>query len=243
MVIFFTRDYEEMTQNVVAIVPAAGTGSRFGADINKAFFEIMDKPIIIWVLEHFQHSTLINEMIPVFSHQDMENGLQLIEEYSLSKVKKIAPGGKERQESVYNALKLVDNTSSTILIHDGVRPVIDDDLIKRCLELLDTCDGVVSGVMVKDTIKEVEGEVVKQTIDRKKLISVQTPQVFRLKTLLRAFEKTKNKKSRFTDDAAVVEYTGGTIVVAEGSYRNIKITTPDDAIIAETFLKAAEKDI
>ena len=97
--------------------------------------------------------------------------------------------------------------------------------------------------MVTDTIKEVEGDVVKRPIDRKKLVSVQTPQVFRHKTLLQAYHKIKNKKSRFTDDAAIVEYTGGTIVVAEGSYRNIKITTPDDAILAETFLKATAKDI
>jgi 2-C-methyl-D-erythritol 4-phosphate cytidylyltransferase len=232
-----------MKQNVIAIVPAAGSGKRFGHDINKAFFDILDKPIIVWVLEKFQNSLYINEIIPVFSDLDMERGLELIESFSLSKVKKIAPGGEERQHSVYNALKLVDKKTSTILIHDGVRPVIDDELIKRCLNALDKYDGVVSGIPVKDTVKEVRSNMIEHTLDRKRLIAVQTPQVFKYKTLISAFNEIKDRDLRFTDDASVIEFVGGQIAVAEGSYRNIKVTTPDDAIIAEAFLKSTEEDM
>ncbi len=231
-----------MKQNVIAIVPAAGSGKRFGHDINKAFFDILDKPIIVWVLEKFQNSPYINEIIPAFSEIDMERGLEVIESFSLSKVKKIAPGGKERQHSVYNALKLVDSKTSTILIHDGVRPVIDDELIKRCLNALDKYDGVVSGVPLKDTVKEIKSNLIEHTLDRKKLIAVQTPQVFKYKTLISAFNEIQDRDLRFTDDASVIEFVGGEITVAEGSYRNIKVTTPDDAIIAEAYLKSTEKD-
>lgn len=229
-----------MKQNVVAIVPAAGVGSRFGGDINKAFFEISNKPLLIWVMEKFQQSHRIHEIIPVINHNDMGRCLQLIEEYALSKIRKIAPGGKERQESVYNALQLVDDKSSIILIHDGVRPVIDTDLIERCLSALDKYDGVVAGVPVKDTIKEVKGDVVHQTLDRKRLISVQTPQVFKCGTLFQSYENIKDKELQFTDDAAIIEHSGGKVIVAEGSYRNIKVTTPDDAIVAGALLKHAE---
>lgn len=229
-----------MKQDVVAIVPAAGVGTRFGTEMSKAFYTILNKPIIIWVLEKLQQSPRIDEIIPVVNQKDMERCLRLFEQYPQSKVKKIAPGGRERQESVYNALRLVDNEESTILIHDGVRPVIDNDLIERCLSALEKGDGVIAGVMVKDTIKEVNGDIVKQTFDRNKLISVQTPQVFRYKTLLWSFEKINATQLNFTDDAAVVEYTGGKIVIAEGSYRNIKVTTPDDAIVVEAFLKYSQ---
>ncbi len=229
-----------MRADVIAIVPAAGSGERFGHDINKAFFEILGKPVLIWALEVFQRSSLISEIIPVFSTVDMERGLEMIEKYSLSKVKKIAPGGEERQFSVLNALNLIDNSSSIVLIHDAARPVIDEALIKRCLDMLGKNDGVVCGVPPKDTIKETEGGIVKRTLNRKYITSVQTPQVFRFKTLSNAFSKIKGEKIEFTDDAAVVEHSGGSIVVAEGSYRNIKITTPDDAIIAESFIKELE---
>ncbi|GBD99407.1 2-C-methyl-D-erythritol 4-phosphate cytidylyltransferase [bacterium BMS3Abin07] len=227
-----------MKENVIAIVPAAGSGKRFSSKTNKAFHNILGKPVIAWVLEVFQECRLINEIIPVFSEEDMERGLELIENRAFSKVKKIAPGGNERQDSVYHALKLIEDVSSTVLIHDGARPAIDFDIIRRCLDALDKFDGVVSGVPVKDTIKEVRKGVVRKTLDRNKLIAVQTPQAFRFKTLMQAYENIKGKGICFTDDAAVVEFSGGMVTFVDGSFSNIKVTTPDDAEIVEIFLKS-----
>ncbi len=230
-----------MKQKVIAIVPSAGSGTRFGEEINKAFYEILGKPVVLWVLETFQSSALIDEIIPVFSETDMERGLALIEQYEISKVKKIAPGGRERQESVANALKLIDGKSPFILIHDGVRPVIDMEIVKRCLKALEKYDGVVAAVEVKDTIKKVKGDIVEHTLDRSRLMAIQTPQAFKYKTILQAFEKVKGDDPSFTDDAAVVEHAGGTVGIVEGSYRNIKVTTPDDAVVVEAFLKERER--
>jgi 2-C-methyl-D-erythritol 4-phosphate cytidylyltransferase len=227
-----------MKQNVVAIVPAAGAGKRFGADINKAFFPILGKPIIIWVLEKFQRSSLVSEVIPAFSEDDMERGLRLIEEYSLEKIKKIAPGGQERQDSVFNALKLVGNKNSIMVIHDGVRPLFEDSILEKCLKTLKDSDGVITVVPVKDTIKEAKDGVAVKTLPRENLVSVQTPQVFKYETLLKAYEAIRTREFLFTDDAAVVEASGGRISIVEGSYRNIKVTTPDDAFIVEAFLKS-----
>jgi len=230
-----------MKQKVIAIIPAAGAGRRFGHRMNKAFYEILGKPILIWVLGCFQDSRVISEIIPVLSETDMEKGLALIEEYGISKVKKIAPGGRERQDSVYHALKLVADRSATVIIHDGVRPLINDELIRRAVEALGKHDGAVCAVKVKDTIKETEGDRVTRTLERKNLVAVQTPQVFRARTLTAAYEKIKESGMNFTDDAAVVEYAGGKIVTVDGAYTNIKVTTPEDALVAEVFLKARQR--
>jgi len=238
---------------VIAIVPAAGTGKRFGHGKNKPFQTLGGKPLIIWSLETLQSVHEIEEIIPVVKLEDMEQGQKVFEEYGLLKIKRIAPGGKERQDSVYTGLKLIDDTDCLVLIHDGVRPLIEKELIEKAIQELLTppspslakggeggfygFDGVILGVPVKDTIKEAEDGIVKKTLRRGSLWAVQTPQVFSYDSISKAYEMAMKEGYYSTDDAALMERYGGKVRVIMGSYRNIKITTPEDLKIAECLVK------
>ncbi|MEK6673429.1 MAG: 2-C-methyl-D-erythritol 4-phosphate cytidylyltransferase [Nitrospirota bacterium] len=226
-----------MKANVVAVVPAAGLGKRLGPGTNKPFLRILDKPIIVWTLEALSSVSEISEIIPVFKESDMESGVALCERYRLSKVKRIAPGGKERQDSVYNGLRLLHGDTDIVVIHDGVRPVIDSRLVKDAITNLEGFDGVIVGVPVKDTIKEIEGVSVKKTIKRGSLWSIQTPQVFRYSRIMEAYVRAMEEGFYSTDDSALMERTGSRIKIVMGSYDNIKVTTPDDIPVAEMLLK------
>lgn len=224
-----------MREKVIAIVPAAGAGKRFGA--NKAFYLLFDVPLIIWSLRVLEEVDLIEEIIPVLKERDMQKGAELFERFNLLKIKKIAPGGKERQDSIYNALRLIREEKSLILIHDGARPLIDGDLIRKTIKSLGSFDGVVTGVPVKDTIKEVkasnEAFTVIRTLNRENLWAIQTPQVFRFGVLMKAYEEAMDKDFYSTDDSALVERLGCSVKVIMGSYNNIKVTTPEDIAIIE----------
>ena len=246
-----------MNDKVKAIVPAAGLGRRFGPGANKPF-EILDgKPLIVWSLETLGSVEEIEEIIPVLREADREKALEIFEQYELSKIKKIAPGGKERQDSVYNGLKLIEGQDCIVLIHDGARPFIEKNLIEKAIrELLiphsppvakrnerglRVYDGIILGVPVRDTIKEAEGEIIKKTLNRDSLWAIQTPQIFHYRTIFSAYEKAVEEGFYSTDDAALVEKYGGKIRVIMGSYRNIKITTSEDLIAAEYFLSRMNK--
>jgi 2-C-methyl-D-erythritol 4-phosphate cytidylyltransferase len=227
---------------VVAIVPASGIGKRFGHGTHKTFFNFNGKPLIIWALETLESVEEIVEIIPVLKIDDMEKGTKLFEEYGLSKIKKISPGGKERQDSVYNGLKLIKDENSIILIHDGVRPLVErflvEEIIRQMLLILqnkERYDGVILGVPLKDTIKESENGLVKKTLKRDSLWAIQTPQIFPYNTIISAYKKAMEERFYSTDDAGLVERYGGMVKIIMGSYRNIKITTPEDLAIAENF--------
>ena len=239
-------------EKIVAIIPAAGLGKRFGHKKNKPLHPLLNKPLIIWSLEALQDVEEIDEIIPVLKEEDLITGSELIERYNIAKVKRIVPGGKERQDSVNNGIKILDDNVSVVMIHDGVRPLVNRDLIKRLIKETELpereFDGVVAGVPVKDTIKECrvqdvkcvsKGEkkyIVKETLNRSALWAIQTPQVFYFQRIKDVYEKAAADKYYSTDDAALVERYGGKIKVIMGSYRNIKVTTPEDLCIAETLL-------
>ncbi len=234
---------------VVAIVPSAGIGKRFSKNENKTFFTIFNKPLIIWTLEALHQIDEISEIIPVLRQDDLLFGSELIDKYNLTKVKRISPGGRERQDSVYNALRYLDDNIEVVLIHDGARPFIRGDIAKRAINELSGFDGVVVGVPVKDTIKEAmtqrteddltyQGEfIVNKTLNRNLLWSIQTPQVFYFKKLMEAYEKAISEGFYATDDSSLIERYGGKVKIIMGSYNNIKITTSDDICIAEAILK------
>ena len=141
-------------KKVTAIVPAAGLGKRFGQGGNKPFQMLGNKPLIVWVFEVLESINEIAEIIPVFKKDDMALGCNLLEKFKFSKVKRIAPGGKERQDSVYGALALIDKETDVVLIHDGVRPLIEKSIVEESIRQLRRVDGVVVGVPLKDTIKK-----------------------------------------------------------------------------------------
>lgn len=226
-----------MKENVIAIVPAAGLGARFGPGTNKPFHPLLDKPLIVWSLEVFETLDEIREVIPVLKEQDMETGVEIFEKYNLSKVKRIAPGGKERQDSVYHGLKLLQGKADMVLIHDGARPLIDVGIVKTTIRSVSGFDGVIVGVPVKDTIKEVRDSVVKSTLKRDTIWAIQTPQLFLYDSLMKAYQKAMEEEFYSTDDAALLERSGGRVRVIMGSYSNIKVTTPEDVPVAEILLK------
>ncbi len=226
-----------MDNKVVAIVPAAGLGERFGRGTNKPFSGLADKPLIVWVAETLQSIPEIVEIIPVVKERDIQLCSLLFEEYSVTKVKRIAPGGRERQDSVFHGLSLIHDKDSVVLVHDGVRPLIEASVIKDALQQLPGFDGVVVGVPLKDTLKEVREGTVTNTPKRDLFWAVQTPQIFYYQALHAAYEKAMMDLFYSTDDSALVERNGGRIKMVQGSYTNIKVTTPEDLLIAEVFLK------
>lgn len=261
------------TNKVVAIVPAAGLGKRFGEEKNKPFYPLMDKPLIVWALEKMQEADEITEIIPVLKEEDLILCGEIVEKYNITKVRRIVPGGKERQDSVYNGMKMLDDNTSIVVIHDGARPFVDKELIRSTIDGLKGYEGAIAAVPVKDTIKEVYGRgdyhpgitgergmslftdgeqrsrrigtvpeyteyIVKNTLNRNVLWAIQTPQVFHFNKIKEAYEKAIADKYYATDDAALIEHYGGKVKIVMGSYRNIKITTPEDMLIAEAFIIA-----
>ncbi len=226
-----------MKQGIIAVVPSAGIGKRFGGKTCKTFVTLGGKPLFLWALDALSAAREVKEIIPVIKEDDMEYALDLFEKYSIPKIKRIAPGGAERQDSVYHGLNLIEDDRCIVLVHDGVRPLLEPSVITVAAKQLTDCDGVVVGVPVKDTIKEaVEGKV-KKTLARERLWSVQTPQMFPYKTIREAYGRAMKESFYSTDDSALVEKYGGTIKVVMGSYTNIKVTTPEDLEIAELFLR------
>ncbi len=225
---------------VTAIIPAAGLGKRFGPGKDKPFQPLCGKPLILWPLEALQAIPEISEIIPVLRTRDTESGQKLFEQYGITKIKRIVPGGKERQDSVYNGLRLIEDKKCIVLIHDGARPLVESEFIEGMIaEMLndkEPCDGIIPGVPVKDTIKEADKGMVRRTLKRDDLWAIQTPQIFKYERIFQAYEQAMEKKHYATDDAALLERYGGRIRIIMGSYRNIKITTPEDLIIAEALL-------
>ncbi len=214
-------------------------GRRMGKAVAKQFLPLGDKPLLAHTLLVFQRSAEIDEIIPILSQEDIENCLRnVIERYHISKVKTLVVGGKERQDSVANGLQKLEKDTSVVLVHDGVRPFVTTEMIKETVDLAKKGECVVVGVPIKDTIKEVdEAGIIRHTLERSRLWAIQTPQVFPLNILKRAYEESYKHKVYGTDEATLVERAGGKVRVIMGSYENIKITTPEDLVLAEEILR------
>lgn len=235
---------------VVALLPSAGKGKRIGEGVKKPFLPLGDRPILAETIDRIHCVEQIAEIIPILQECDMEICItDIVERYGFHKIKRIAPGGEERQDSVYNGLKFVDHTADLVLIHDGVRPFIMKDLIEELINKAIEGAGAILGVPVKETIKEIssnpsglpiakggEGGFVKKTYRRNILWSIQTPQVFPYRIILEAYERAYRDNFYSTDDSSLVERIGGKVRVVMGSYDNIKITTPEDLLLGEIIL-------
>ena len=225
-----------------AIVLAAGSGRRMGTEIHKQFLPVCGRPVIYYSLAAFEESDLIDEIILVAGTGEEEFCREkIVEEYGFTKVTKIVPGGKERYHSVWNGLK--ETKDGIVYIHDGARPFVDIEMIIRGYECVKFHRACVAGMPVKDTIKVVDEEgVVKATPDRRTLWLVQTPQVFKTELVKEAYSMLmKQDEIAVTDDAMAVEQmTGCPVKMFQGSYENIKITTPEDLVTAEAFVKRNE---
>lgn len=224
-------------RKVTAVVPAAGVGKRFGVDKRKQFEELGGRPMVVRTFEALAGVHEIDEIIPVVKEEDMSLVEDLLVRCPVGKIKRLAPGGRERQDSVFHGLKLVSSGDGTVVIHDGARPLVEPDIVREALGALEGYDGVVVGVPLKDTVKEVRESVIRKTLERETLWSIQTPQIFFFHVIFKAYETAMEEGFYATDDAALVERYGGRVRVIAGSYRNIKITTAEDLLIAEAFLR------
>ncbi len=224
---------------VTALIPAAGMGRRMGKAVAKQFLPLGDKPMLAHTLLAFQRASEVDEIIPILSKEDMESCLRdVIEQYHITKVRTLVVGGKERQDSVMNGLQKLEKDASIVLVHDGVRPFVTHDMIRESIEIARKGECVAVGVPLKDTVKEVDDKhMVRHTLERNRLWAVQTPQTFPVKILKRAYEESYKHKAYGTDDAVLVERAGGKVRIIMGSYENIKITTPEDLLLAEEILK------
>lgn len=222
------------------IIPAAGQGKRMGAGKNKLLLELNEVPILIHTLLVFEQDDLCSGIILSISAHDEEPFKRLLEKYSINKVEAFVIGGKERQHSVYNGLK-VAGSEGIILVHDGARPFIDISLIHELVAVTDQEGAAVIAVPVKDTIKKVVNHEVVETVERSSLWAIQTPQAFRISLLLKAHKQAEESHFLGTDDASLVEQLNYPIKIVEGNYDNIKLTTPEDLYFAEAIIRKRQK--
>jgi 2-C-methyl-D-erythritol 4-phosphate cytidylyltransferase len=232
-----------METKITAIVPSAGLGKRFDPSRRKTFVGINGVPLLIHTLRRLHIENSIAEIIPVLRQEDIGPFTETAKGYHLDKIKRVAPGGPERQDSIYNALRLIEGDGmdfyrdSYVLIHDGVRPYIPEGLIDKLAVEIKDVDGVIPGIPVKDTIKAIDaGGIVVTTLDREKMRAVQTPQFFSFNVIKKAYDKAFEDGFYATDDAALVERTGGRVRIIAGSPFNIKVTTPEDLKMVEYLL-------
>jgi 2-C-methyl-D-erythritol 4-phosphate cytidylyltransferase len=220
-------------EKVSAIIVAAGDSQRMGG-VDKMFAPLCGRPVLARVIDTFQKCKRIDQIIVVMSSKNIEECRRLAAAEGWSKVTDICPGGKQRQDSVAEGLKRL-KYAAWVVIHDGARPLVTKDLIEKGLEAAKETGAAVAAVPVTDTIKVVGADaIVRQTLLRKNLRAVQTPQVFRIDVIVNTY---RHVFSDVTDDASLVEKAGYKVKLYPGSYDNIKITTPADLAMAEALWK------
>jgi 2-C-methyl-D-erythritol 4-phosphate cytidylyltransferase len=222
----------------VAIIAAAGQGTRIGGKRAKQFVELAGTPILVHTLIPFEQCEVIQEIILVLPEQDTVGFLDLERKYELRKLAKIVPGGATRAESVSRGLAAISSrTADIVAVHDGVRPFVTVDELTRTVKAAEASDAAILVAEATDTIKQVRNGTVETTLQRSNLRHALTPQCFRYSLLKRAFENVDLLNPEFTDESLLVERLGVKVAIVEGSSRNIKITRPEDLAIAEVMLR------
>lgn len=241
-----------MKKRCTAVVLAAGSGSRMKSDVAKQYMSLCGKPLIWYALHAIEESSVIDDCILVTGAEDISYVEQeIVTKYGLRKVDAVVGGGKERYDSVHEALRVIaddrlkiPNRDGYVFIHDGARPFLTEDILERCYKEVMHSGACVAGMPVKDTVKIADHEgYAAQTPDRSYVWQIQTPQVFDTHLIIEAYDKLMSEKDRLrtegvkiTDDAMVVEtFMDTPVKLVKGSYKNIKITTPEDMVTAEAF--------
>jgi 2-C-methyl-D-erythritol 4-phosphate cytidylyltransferase len=219
---------------ITAVIVAGGKGTRMGASVNKVFLELCGKPIIAHTVEAFEKNSLIDEIIVVTGKNDIKIAAEILHKYS--KVSAIIEGGTERQQSVSNGINAA--SGDIIAIHDGARALIGqseiNSVINDCIEY----GAAALGVPCKDTLKEADDNgFIRKTIDRSRTYQIQTPQVFKAEIIKELHKKAELDNLQVTDDCAIAEQYGIRVKITEGSYDNLKITTPEDMAVGEIILR------
>lgn len=211
-----------------------------GMETPKHFLRLEGRPILAYTIDAFESCPVVNQIFLVVRSGEEEFCLrEVVEKYGFKKVLKVVIGGERRQDSVYNAIKELDIDTDIVIVHDGVRPFVPTALISESIKSAMYFDGVIAALPLKDTIKEVTKDgIVKDTPKRELFYLAQTPQTFKKRVLESAFISAYNDDFFGTDEASLVERTGGKVKIIEGSYENIKITTKEDLVHAEFILRS-----
>ena len=225
---------DKKTMFVSAVIVAAGSSSRMNG-VDKLFVPLKNEPLLAATLRAFQDSRTVNEIVLVVREEALEQAKQLCAMHGLDKVTAVVAGGKTRADSSGAGLAAVSRRTDVVLIHDGDRPFVDQDMIFRTVSAAARWGAATVAVPVTSTVKRAEDDAVVETVSREGLYEIQTPQAFQIHLLKAARKKAKAGSAEATDDCMMVEAMGGRPVLVEGSRLNIKITVPEDLILAEAI--------
>ena len=230
-----------MKDLLTVIVPAAGAGKRMGFGKNKAFITIRDIPLLVLCMKMLAETGMVRRVIVVTRAWEITETELMLREYQdrfpgISW--QVTAGGRERQDSVANGLALIADESGYVAVHDGARPFAGTEVFARTFARAKEFGAAIAAVPLKDTVKVVDARgIVVSTPERSSLCAVQTPQIFEINVLRKGYDFLKEHPVAVTDDASLVEASGHPVAVAEGSYENIKVTTPEDLLLAEKILE------
>lgn len=227
-----------------ALIAAAGKGQRMGGRVRKQFISLRGMPLLYYALKAFEEFEGIEHMYLVLDEGDFDYcKREIIQKYGIKKVVQLVPGGDRRQDSVWNGLTAMEGHCDVVIVHDGVRPFVSPGILNRLMAAMKDVQAVVTAIPARDTIKRVDGRGnVLDTLQRNTLFHIQTPQGFRYEVIKEAYKRAFKEGIRGTDDAYFVERMGIQVKVVEGSYFNIKITTPEDIAMAHSILEAGKFD-
>ena len=218
----------------IAIIAAAGVGSRMHAGRAKQMIELGGVPLLVHTLRRFEECAAVDQVILVLQPSLTTELLALASRHSLTKIARVVAGGAERQDSVYRGLQvLTPDTTGVVAVHDAARPFVRPEEIRTVVELADSKGAAIMAIPATDTVKQVKSGRVHRTLDRRGVYSAQTPQAFRYSVIQEAYERAVQDGFIGTDDSQLVERIGQRVFVVEGSYTNIKITRPFDLRLAE----------
>jgi 2-C-methyl-D-erythritol 4-phosphate cytidylyltransferase len=222
----------------LAIVLAGGAGKRMGSSTNKQFLLLDNRPIIVHALQVFEECKPVDGVYLVVNQKDLPViQEEILETYKFSKILKLVIGGRLRQDSVRNGLEAIEDPCDIVIIHDAARPFVSPAFVEKSIFLMEMFDAIIPAIPVRDTIKVISKEgFVQKTLERDSLWQIQTPQTFKYQLIMKAYREGMAKKLYGTDDAAFIEYLGKKVKVIEGSPYNLKITTPEDLVIAKGIL-------
>lgn len=227
---------------VCVVIVGAGEGKRFGPNGRKQFAKVNGKPLIAYTIEPFDKSEVVDDIVLVVPRESTEwVKKEIIEPLGFRKVRTVVPGGDSRQQSVLSGLKALSSQTGKVIIHDAVRPLVAEPIIRRVLDAAKKTGAAITAVPAKDTVKEVESGDVIGTLDRRLIWLAQTPQCFNYKLIMDAHRQALSENFEATDDASLVEKYGYKVMVAVGSYANIKVTSPEDIPLLEYFLRQGNR--
>ncbi|MFM7383834.1 MAG: 2-C-methyl-D-erythritol 4-phosphate cytidylyltransferase [Microcystaceae cyanobacterium] len=220
------------------LIPAAGSGKRMGSDRNKLLLTLGDRPLLAWTLLAAEQSHSIQWIGIIGQPYDFADFQAIIDQFQFTKPITLITGGETRQASVFNGLKALPPEAQEVLIHDGARCLATPELLDRCSQALETCEGFIAAIAVKDTIKIVDDQQwIQETPDRQRLWAAQTPQGFKVERLKTCHQRAEKEGWEVTDDAALLEKCQFPVKIIPGEETNLKVTTPVDLAIAEFILR------